>query len=321
MSPVSDLTPGQIKDLSPYGYVPTEWASIFFLVLFGITTLVHFGQAIAYRGWWLFITLVFCGSMECVGWACRLWSNRDILADNAYKIQCVYSTPLSCSKYRLPSSRARCSMASCRSVMLIVAPTPLLAANFVMMGRIVRRLGVKYSRLSPRLYTIVFASTDVISLLVQGGGGGVAVGADTLEGAERGGNIVLGGICLQLAVIVFFSIIASEFFWRYFKDRPRPKLAATHPEPRGVLARNLILAVGCLGSSTLLLLIRAVYRVIELADGWNGTIIKTEAWFLVFDAAMVVIAMFIVNGLHPGWLLNESDLHSTEELHELKNVA
>ena len=61
--------------------------------------------------------------------------------------------------------------------MLIVAPTPLLAANFVMMGRIVRRLGVKYSRLSPRLCesvptltkgvnvdeyypdTIVFAST------------------------------------------------------------------------------------------------------------------------------------------------------------------
>ena len=42
---------------------------------------------------------------------------------------------------------------------------------------------------------------------------------------------------------------------------------------------------------------------------------------MVFDAAMVVIAMFIVNGLHPGCLLNESDLHSTEELHELKNVA
>ena len=38
MSPVSDLTPDQIKGLSPYGYVPTEWASIFFLVLFGITT-------------------------------------------------------------------------------------------------------------------------------------------------------------------------------------------------------------------------------------------------------------------------------------------
>ena len=38
MSPVSDLTPDQIQDLSPYGYVPTEWASIFFLVLFGITT-------------------------------------------------------------------------------------------------------------------------------------------------------------------------------------------------------------------------------------------------------------------------------------------
>ena len=46
-----------------------------------------------------------------------------------------------------------------RIVTTIIAPTPLLAANFVMMGRLVRRLGPSYSRLSPRWYTIIFCSS------------------------------------------------------------------------------------------------------------------------------------------------------------------
>lgn len=35
---LSDLTPEQINELSSYGYVPTEWICILYLVLFGLTT-------------------------------------------------------------------------------------------------------------------------------------------------------------------------------------------------------------------------------------------------------------------------------------------
>ena len=35
---LSDLTPEQIDELSSYGYVPTEWICILYLVLFGLTT-------------------------------------------------------------------------------------------------------------------------------------------------------------------------------------------------------------------------------------------------------------------------------------------
>ncbi len=68
----------------------------------------------------------------------------------------------------------------------------------------------------------------------------------------------------------------------------------------------------------------AIYRLIELSDGWNGVVISTQwlfsesAWALtvinvlgltrcapdVFDAAMVFLAMFILSLLHPGLLLN-----------------
>ncbi|KAL1743535.1 RTA1 like protein-domain-containing protein [Schizophyllum fasciatum] len=280
---LSDLTPEQIDELSSYGYVPTEWICILFIVLFGITTAAHTVQTVVYRQWWLFPTAVLCGALECLGWAGRLWSNRNILADDPYMIQIVTT---------------------------IIAPTPLLAANFVMMGRLVRRLGPSYSRLSPRWYTIIFCTCDVVSLVVQGAGGGIAASADDHDGAELGGNIMLGGIAFQLAVIVLFTLFAIEFLWRYLSDRPHPKAAAassasTLTPPRGALTLLLKLVIACLSISTVLLGIRAVYRLIELSDGWNGTIITTEVWFNVFDAAMVVVAMYCVNFLHPGWLLRE----------------
>ncbi|TRM60417.1 RTA1 like protein-domain-containing protein [Schizophyllum amplum] len=296
---LSDLTPEQIDELSSYGYVPTGWICILFLVLFGITTAAHTVQAVVWRTWWIFPTAFLCGALECLGWAGRFWSNRNILADDPYMIQIVTT---------------------------IIAPTPLLAANFIIMGRLVRRLGESYSRLGPRLYTIVFCSCDVISLVVQGAGGGIAASADDHDGAEMGGRIMLGGIAFQLAVIVLFTLFALEFFWRYFHDRPHPKKAAassssTLTPQRGTLTMHLKLIIVCLGVSTVLLCIRAVYRTIELADGWNGEIITTELWFNVFDAAMIVVAMYIVNALHPGWLLRDPPAPDPAKPYEYSAVA
>ena len=36
---------------------------------------------------------------------------------------------------------------------------------------------------------------------------------------------MLGGISFQLAVIVFFTLFAFEFLWRYFNDRPHACLS------------------------------------------------------------------------------------------------
>ncbi|KAF8990476.1 RTA1 like protein-domain-containing protein [Cyathus striatus] len=285
MSYVNGLLFARGADLnSPYNYDPTKYVAIIMVILFSISTAVHTGQALYFRLWWLLPTACLCGTAELIGWGARLWSSISPLLDTPFKMQIALT---------------------------IIAPTPLVAANFIILGRLISRLGPQYSRLSPKWYTIIFCSCDVVSLVIQGVGGGLAASADTPSGAVNGAHIMLGGIVFQLVAIVVYALLAMEFFLRYLHDKPVRNIA-THftssrkpIEVRGEMTRRLQLMSGALIFSTLSLFIRAVYRTIELSDGWNGRIISTEVYFNVLDGAMVILAMYTVNILHPGVLLSE----------------
>ncbi|KAF8182621.1 RTA1-like protein [Pholiota molesta] len=272
-----------IPDTALYGYVPSKAVAVIFTFLFAVTTLAHFAQAIKYRLWFLFFTTFFCGCLETLGWTSRLWSSFSPLASTPFQIQ-ITST--------------------------IIGPTPLLAANFVIFGRIVRVLGQKYSRLRPRLYTIIFTSSDVASLVVQGLGGGVAASANTLDGANRGANIMLGGIIFQLFIIILFSACAIEYFIRYKKDAARDASfqligredgsERTSEDVPGQFTTKLRFMTYALVFTTLCLFIRGIYRIIELSGGWDGRIIRTQVYFNVLDGMMVVLAIYTTNFVHPG---------------------
>ena len=51
--------------------------------------MIHFGQAIKYRKWYLLYTAVFCGIIEVAGWSGRLWSSFDPFLDIPFQIQFV----------------------------------------------------------------------------------------------------------------------------------------------------------------------------------------------------------------------------------------
>ncbi|KAJ7673857.1 RTA1 like protein-domain-containing protein [Mycena polygramma] len=264
-----------VGDDSQYGYVPQEAVAILFLALFGISTILHVGQATYFRLWWLFPTAALCGVGELIGWGARLWSSISPTASTPFTMQ------ISCT---------------------IIAPTPLLAATFMIFARIVEQLGTSYSRLTPRLYTIIFLTCDIVALVVQGVGGGLASSATTLDGANQGARIMLGGIAFQFAVIIVFSTLAVDFMQRYLRDQP----VRTDGNPRGVLALRLKFMLAGLAFSTTTLFIRSVYRIVELTGGWTGRIIRTEVYFNVLDGGMVVLAIFTLNFVHPGILLHRS---------------
>jgi hypothetical protein len=259
---------------SIYGYFPSKDVAITFLTLYGVSTLCHIAQATYYRTYWLYATAAFCGIIELLGWSGRLWSSISPFMKIPFQIQ------ICCT---------------------IVAPTPLLAANFVIFGHVINRLGTQYSRLSPHLYTVIFCTCDVISLVIQGVGGGIAATANTLKGANGGANIMLGGIVFQLAVIVAFAICFIEYFIRWAKHAP-----IRSGSSRGEMTGKLLTMLGAVLLVTLFLFIRAIYRTIELAGGWNGRIIGTELYFNVLDGGMVTLAIFTYNFLHPGFLLATS---------------
>jgi len=268
---------------SAYHYIPTEYVCVIFVGLYGLSTLIHLGQSIRYRMWWLLPTVVLAGLGEVLGWSARLWSSQNPPLSTPFLIQ-ISTT--------------------------IIAPTPLAAANFITLGMIINKLGNHYSRLSTRWYTIIFSSFDIISLVVQALGGGIASSAKDLNGANFGAHIMLGGIIFQLVSLIIYVVCAAEFFLRFLKDRPIRGNGPGHtskgqPRRRRLMGTGIKIMIEGLTFSTICLLIRAVYRTIELADGWDGRIISTEVYFNVLDGAMVTLAMFTLNFAHPGVFLPE----------------
>ncbi|KAH9858165.1 RTA1-like protein [Lenzites betulinus] len=272
-----------------YGYLPTSGVNLLFLVLFGLSTSAHFVQAIRARAWWLLPTVLLAGCGELIGWGAREWSHYAPLAHNPYLIQIVT---------------------------LIISPTPLIGALFITFGRLSARLGHEYSRLSPRLYSRIFLTCDVVALVVQAAGGAIAAGADDAKGSKLGSNIMLGGIVFQLASLSVFCVLVAEYMFRRIKDKPFTKTmnasgsTETFVPPtiayRGPIEKPLMhLALG-LCMEALFLYIRGIYRTVELADGWDGRVIQTQSLFIIFDGVMVFLTMLTMNIFHPGRLLSAS---------------
>ncbi|TFK64177.1 RTA1-domain-containing protein [Pluteus cervinus] len=259
---------------SSYGYLPTEAICIMFLALFSLSTVIHTGQATYYRMWWLFPSVILGGMGEILGWTGRLWSSRNLDLETPFMIE-ISTT--------------------------IISPTFILAANFIIFGRIIAYLGTGYSRLPARLYSRIFISCDVISLVVQGAGGGIASAATTQDGANLGAHIMLGGIVFQFVIITLYMALATEFLIRYTNDNPFTD--RTNSSPRSKMTPRTRIMLGALGFNTLCLFIRAIYRIIELSDGWGGRIIRTQVYFNVLDGGMVILAIYTFNFIHPGMFL------------------
>jgi RTA1 like protein len=51
--------------------------------------------------------------------------------------------------------------------------------------------------------------------------------------------------------------------------------------------------------SDLAIVVRAIYRVVELAQGWTGYLISHEPWFYGFDTALMLICLSIWVIGHP----------------------
>ncbi|KAF7308131.1 hypothetical protein HMN09_00660600 [Mycena chlorophos] len=288
---------------SQYGYTPSEHIAIIFLVLFGLSTALHAAQAVYFRLWWLLPTAVLCGLGELIGWSGRLWSSQSPLLGTPFEMQI--------------SS-------------IIIAPTPLLAASFIIFARVIRRMGSEYAVLPGRWYGLFFVPCDLIALVIQGVGGGIASAATTVDGANKGAKIMLGGIGFQFVVIVIFIALLADFVIRYRLGKPWRQSAlekstiVSESESATTIAPStptsgsqrthtrLTFILAALAFSSTTLFIRSVYRLIELNGGWTGRIIRTQVYFAVLDGGMVTLAMWTWNVVHPGVFLVDRAVVSEE---------
>ncbi|TDL15089.1 RTA1 like protein [Rickenella mellea] len=294
MAPSAPPPNYNVQTDSAYHYIPTKSVCIIFLVLFGLSGLIHAFQAFYFRMRWLLATAFLACIGETAGWGARYWSSL------------TYGTPST------PFTIQICTT--------IISPTFLLAVYFTLLGRIILTLGPQYSRLSPRLYFRIFLTVDIVCLVVQALGGGWASGA---KDPRPGADMMLGGIILQIVALITFNILGAEFLWRFYNDKPlREAPSATYSRNSSTsnvsLKHNNVekgngnlsyspkrlqaLIIGVV-ISNICLIIRGIYRTAELSDGFNGRIISTEIYFNLFDGAMVALATLTLNIIHPGYLL------------------
>ena len=140
-------------------------------------------------------------------------------------------------------------------------------------------------------------TSDFISLVLQGAGGGLAATANDYSGSEIGRAIMVVGVVFQVVSLLIFMGLWLEFIFRLRKTSKSAK------DVRFIELRDMkkfILFQYALGAAIMLIFIRSVYRVAELQQGFNGPIANDEVSFMILEGPMIFLAVFAMTVLHPG---------------------
>lgn len=289
--------------------VPNLGANIAALVIYCLILISHIVVGTWYRQWFFMISWSIGLVAEVIGYAARVYGHY---------------TPSSLDAY------------SCQMAVLTFAPAFFMAGIYYQLGIFVRMYGRKYSLLGPRMTSYAFIVIDVLSIIIQAGGGGSAAAAvNKVDGdVKTGKNIMVAGLVVQVAGTTGFLTVLGWFYFNAFKNKLFEKqLALRGPEtqtetagiepnwedkqvqqPGGELIadKQPILVVGWLipsaiVASTLLIYARSIYRVVELAQGWNGYLMYHEIYFLILETLLVVLATLVLAIFHPAFAFGKGN--------------
>ena len=133
------------SDFEHYPYTPSLAATTVFVVIFAISTLLHYWQCFRGRSWYM-IALILGGFCETVGYIGRTISGHE-------------APDYSSSPHIIPS------------ILILIAPALMSASVYVVLGCIIIAVnGEARSPIRRKFLTITFVLGDVWSFLIQSTG-------------------------------------------------------------------------------------------------------------------------------------------------------
>ena len=121
-----------------------------------------------------------------------------------------------------------------------------------------------------------------------------------------GDHIMVAGLAFQVVTLLMFQLLCLDFLIktvRRMRTMGDAALDPKHAALRGSAKFRAFLVA--LALATFCIFIRSIYRVAELSEGWTGALIRNQHLFVGFEGAMVVVAVLILNALHPGYCFRE----------------
>ncbi|KAL8861795.1 MAG: hypothetical protein Q9178_001664 [Gyalolechia marmorata] len=125
--------------------------------------------------------------------------------------------------------------------------------------------------------------------------------SSTSEGDSNSAvNVSIAGLSFQVFVILVFIALTLEYVYRYRKgQRVTPR---TTPLSRGFKTFSIFMTI-----SITLILIRCIYRIDELSEGYTGPLIRNEGLFIALEGVMVLVAVYTLIIAHPGPVFADLD--------------
>ncbi|KPM41928.1 hypothetical protein AK830_g4655 [Neonectria ditissima] len=272
--------PAQGKTPQRYHYDPSLAAAVIFAVVFGISALGHTYQMVQRRTWY-FTAFLIGVLFEVGGYAAR--------AVNASETPDWSQAPF-----------------IVQTLLLLLAPALFAASIYMVLGRIIRTLEAEHhSIVRVNWLTNIFVLGDVLSFIVQAVGGVIVANADSKDDLDKGQNIVLVGLAIQIIFFGVFIAVISFFHFRIVRHPTTTSLETTLPWKRYILV---------LYAASLLIMIRSIFRVAEFAGGPTGTLQTSEAYMYCLDSTLMLICVLLFNIQHPSTVVQKSQ-HKSSETH------
>jgi hypothetical protein len=85
-------------------------------------------------------------------------------------------------------------------------------------------------------------------------------------------------------VLILFTALAAEFLIRFNSDRPRRHIRESGiSHPRGTVDKPMKCMLSALVVIVILLVIRSIYRTVELSSGVRGKFMSTQWLFSTYS--------------------------------------
>ena len=298
----------QHKDdyLNKYKYDLNLGANVLFCVLFGGAALFNIVMLWKSRYHWYNVTFIIGTLLECIGFVARVVAVNDTSNTMEYAIQYLCLT---------------------------ISPTFLMAGIYFIFAQLVVIHGRQYSFLKPMWYSYFFIGSDILTFFVQSGGGAMSSSANDGDGNPQiGVYIMVGGIGFQVVSMTifmgfWFDFLAKTYFKhslqledlnelntksfknffkflfntksvRYYRRNSLEKFY--NPSFQDIRSGRLFYFYPLVITiAVIAIYIRCIYRVVELAEGFDGWLITREWPLMVLDALMLAIAVLITIPFHP----------------------
>ncbi|KAF4997873.1 hypothetical protein FDECE_11955 [Fusarium decemcellulare] len=257
-----------------YGYRPSLWVNSLLAALFGIAAIIHVVLGIRFRTRSYAIALTLGCLSQAIGYGGRIGLHFEPFDQNPFFAQ------ICC---------------------LIIGPAFNSAAIYLMLKHLTALFGPEWSLLKPKQYTIVFISADVISLVLQAAGGGIAAtaGPNNEDTLDMGNSIMMAGISFQVVTLSIFALLALLYLVRRLRAIQSTPLAGVALQT-WQSARFRWFLFG-LTTAFVGIYIRCVYRIAEMRGGWGNKLMREEISFIILEGIMILIATLAQTIFHPGY--------------------